>query len=236
MEPFERGLTALREHLLEMGSLAEDMILKSVKAVVARDDGLVEAVLAHEQEMDPLCIAIDDRCVTLLARHRPEGPDLRFVVAAIKINGELERIGDLAVNIALRARSLLAQPPVKPLTDITRLAVLAQEMVNRSLDAFVRRDPELARAVIDADARVDRMHDQVVRELLAYMTNDPAVIGRALDLLMSSRHLERIADRATNIAEGVIYIARGEDVREPGDKELKLGLRRATSVGGPDGS
>jgi phosphate transport system protein len=122
------------------------------------------------------------------------------------------------------------------LTDIPRLAVLAQEMVNRSLDAFVRRDPELARAVIDADDQVDRMHDRVFGELLAYMTSDPTVIGRALDLLITSRHLERIADRATNIAEGVIYIARGEDVREPGDKELKLGLRRATRFGGLEDS
>jgi phosphate transport system protein len=231
MEDFERALAELREHLLEMGSLAENMILKSVKAVVARDDGLVEAVLAHEQEMDPLCIAIDDRCVMLLARHQGEAPDLRFAVAAIKINGDLERVGDLTVNIALRARSLLAQPPLKPLTDIPRLAVLAQEMVNTSLDAFVRRDPELARSVIDADDRVDGLTDQVFRELLTYMTTDPPVIGRALDLLIVSRNLERIADHATNIAEGVIYIARGEDVRERGDKELKQGLRRRPGLG-----
>jgi phosphate transport system protein len=231
MEGVERALAELREHLLEMGTLAEAMILKSVKAVVARDDGLVEAVLAHEQEMDPLCIAIDDRCVTLLARHRPEAPALRFVVAAIKINADLERIGDLCVSIALRARSLLVQAPVKPLTDIPRLAVLAGEMVNQSLDAFVRRDPELARSVIEADDRVDRLHDQVSRELLAYMTSDPAVIGRALDLLITSRNLERIADHATNIAEDVIFVDRGEDVRERGDKELKRGLRRSPGPG-----
>jgi phosphate transport system protein len=232
VEPFGPTLADLRERLLEMGALAEHMILKSVKAVVARDDGLVEAVLAHEEEMDQLCIAIDDRCVTLLALHQPEAPDVRFVVAAIKINSDLERIGDLAVSIALRARSLLAEAPVKPLIDVPRLAVLAQAMVNKSLDAFVGRDPDLAREVIDADDKVDRLNDQVFRELLTYMTGDPTVIGRALDLLIASRNLERIADHATNIAEDVIYVTRGEDVRERGDKELKQGLRRRPGGGG----
>ena len=222
---FERELQALRERLLVMGGLAETMIHKSVKALVAREHALVEAVLAHEEEMDLLCIEIDDRCFTLLALRQPMASDLRFLVAGIKINSDLERIGDQAVSIALRARSLITQPEVKPLIDIPRMARLAQEMVRKSLDAFVRRETDLARTVIEADDEVDTLRDQVFRELLTYMMGDPATIPRALDLILVSRHLERIADHATNIAEDVIYIVRGEDVRERGDKELRKGLR-----------
>lgn len=222
---FERELQALKERLLAMGGLAETMIHKSVKALVDREEALVQAVLAHEEEMDLLCIEIDDRCFTLLALRQPMASDLRFLVAGIKINGDLERIGDQAVSIALRARALITQPPVKPLIDIPRMAGLSQEMVRKSLDAFVRRDPELARNVIETDDEVDNLRDQVFRELLTYMMSDPSTIPRALDLILISRHLERIADHATNIAEDVIYIVRGEDVRERGDKELKKGLR-----------
>lgn len=222
---FERELQALRERLLVMGGLAETMIGKSVKALVDRDEALIQAVLAHEEEMDLLCIEIDDRCFTLLALRQPMASDLRFLVAGIKINSDLERIGDQAVSIALRARSLIVQPPVKPLIDIPRMAHLAQEMVRKSLDAFVRRDPDLARSVIESDDEVDILRDQVFRELLTYMTADPTTIPRSLDLILISRNLERIADHATNIAEDVIYIVRGEDVRERGDKELRKGLR-----------
>jgi phosphate transport system protein len=222
---FEADLQALRERLLTMGSLAETMIHKSVSALVRRAEPLVQEVLAHEEEMDLLCIEIDDRCFTLLALQQPMASDLRFLVAAIKINSDLERIADQAVSIALRGRSLITQPEVKPLIDIPRMAQLAQEMVRKSLDAFVRRDAELARAVIDSDDAVDSLRDQVFRELLTYMMADTATIPRALALILVSRNLERIADHATNIAEDVIYIVRGEDVRERGDKELRKGLR-----------
>jgi len=223
---FERDLQTLRERLLVMGGLAETMISKSIKALVEREEALIEAVLAHEEEMDLLCIEIDDRCFTLLALRQPMASDLRFIVAGIKINGDLERIGDQAVNIALRTRSLIVQPPVKPLIDIPRMAHLSGEMVRKSLDAFVRRDPDLARGVIEADDEVDNLKDQVFRELLTYMMADPTTIPRAFDLILISRNLERIADHATNIAEDVIYIVRGEDVRERGDKELRKGLRQ----------
>lgn len=222
---FEKELQALKERLLAMGSLAETMIHKSVNALVKREDALVEAVLSHEEEMDLLCIEIDDRCFTLLALQQPMASDLRFLVAAIKINSDLERIGDQAVSIALRARSLITEPELKPLIDIPRMARLAQEMVRTSLDAFVRRETDLARSVIEADDEVDNLRNQVFRELLTYMMSDPATIPRALDLILISRNLERIADHATNIAEDVIYIVRGEDVRERGDKELRKGLR-----------
>ena len=222
---FEAELHALRNRLLAMGSLAETMIHKGIKALVDRDQGLVQAVLAHEEEMDLLCIEIDDRCFTLLALRQPMASDLRFLVGAIKINSDLERIGDQAVSIALRSRSLITQPQLKPLIDIPRMTGVVQEMVRYSLDAFVRQDPELARDVIDRDDEVDNLRDQIFRELLTYMMGDATTIPRAIDLILISRNLERIADHATNIAEDVIYIVRGEDVRERGDKELRKGLR-----------
>jgi phosphate transport system protein len=222
---FEEDLQAVRERLLAMGSLAESMIHKSVRALVERAESVVQEVLAHEEEMDLLCIEIDDRCFTLLALQSPMASDLRFLVGGIKINSDLERIADQAVSIALRAQSLITQPEVKPLIDIPRMARLAQDMVRRSLDAFVRRDAELARSVIEGDDEVDSLRDQVFRELLVYMMADTTTIPRALGLILISRNLERIADHATNIAEDVIYIVRGEDVRERGDKELRKGLR-----------
>jgi phosphate transport system protein len=210
---FEADLQELRERLLTMGSVAETMIHKSVAALVSRQEALVQEVLAHEEEMDLLCIEIDDRCFTLLALQQPMASDLRFLVGAIKINSDLERIADQTVSIALRAQTLITQPEVKPLIDIPRMARLAQEMVRKSLDAFVERDAELARRVIDADDDVDSLRDQVFRELLTYMMADTATIPRALALILVSRNLERIADHATNIAEDVIFIVSARDVR-----------------------
>jgi phosphate transport system protein len=222
---FEVELQALRNRLLTMGGLAETMIHKGIKALVDRKESLVQAVLAHEEEMDLLCIEIDDRCFTQMALHQPMASDLRLLVASIKINSDLERIGDQAVSIALRARSLLKQPQLKPLIDIPRMATIVQEMVRKSLDAFVQQDPELARYIIDRDDEVDNLRDQIFRELLTYMMGDTSTVPRALDLILISRNLERIADHATNISEDVIYIVQGEDVRERGDKELRKGLR-----------
>src|SRR3990172_4985930 len=165
---FDEQLKELREYLLAMGSLAETMIVKSVKALVDRSEALVQEVFAHEEEMDQRCIESD-----------------------------LERIGDLAVNIAHATTFIISQPLLKPLIDIPRMAQLCQEMVKRSLDAFVARDAELAMILIEADASIDLLRDQVFRELLTYMMTDPTTIPRALDLILVSRHLERIADHAT---------------------------------------
>jgi len=224
---FDEQLKELREGLLAMGSLAETMIVKSVKALVERSDALVQEVFAHEEEMDQRCIESDDRCFTLLALRQPMASDLRFIAAGIKINSDLERIGDLAVNIAQATTFIISQPLLKPLIDIPRMAQLCQEMVKKSLDAFVARDVELAMLVIESDDSIDRLRDQVFRELLTYMMSDPTTVPRALDLILVARHLERIADHATNIAEDVVYIVRGEDIRERGDKEIRKGLRRA---------
>ncbi len=228
---FDEELKTLKERLLVMGGLAETMIQTSIQALVERDEILIQRVYQQEETMDQLCIEIDDRCFTLLALRQPVASDLRFIAASIKLNSELERIGDLAVNTAREVSSLITQPFVKPLIDIPRMARLAQEMVRRSLDAFVKRDPELARLVIEADDEIDHLRDQVFRELLTYMMGDPSTIPRALDLILVSRHLERIADHATNIAEDVIYIVRGEDVRERGEKEIRKGLRRREQPG-----
>jgi phosphate transport system protein len=227
---FDEQLQELREHLLAMGSLAETMIVKSVKALVERSETLVQEVFVHEEEMDRRCIETDQRCFTLLALHQPMAGDLRFIAVAIKINSDIERIGDLAVNIAQATSVLITQPALKPLIDIPRIAQLCQEMVKKSLDAFVAQDPELARIVIESDDSVDLLRDQIFRELLTYMMTDPTIIPRALDLILVSRYLERIADHATNIAEDVVYIVRGEDVRERGDKEIRKGLRRPLDV------
>ena len=230
---FDEQLKELREGLLAMGSLAETMIVKSVKALVERSDALVQEVFAHEEEMDQRCIESDDRCFTLLALRQPMASDLRFIAAGIKINSDLERIGDLAVNIAQATTFIISQPLLKPLIDIPRMAQLCQEMVKKSLDAFVARDVELAMLVIESDDSIDRLRDQVFRELLTYMMSDPTTVPRALDLILVARHLERIADHATNIAEDVVYIVRGEDIRERGDKEIRKGLRRAAEHQAP---
>ena len=230
---FDEQLKELREGLLAMGSLAETMIVKSVKALVERSDALVQEVFAHEEEMDQRCIESDDRCFTLLALRQPMASDLRFIAAGIKINSDLERIGDLAVNIAQATTFIISQPLLKPLIDIPRMAQLCQEMVKKSLDAFVARDAELAMLVVESDDSIDRLRDQVFRELLTYMMSDPTTVPRALDLILVARHLERIADHATNIAEDVVYIVRGEDIRERGDKEIRKGLRRAAEHQAP---
>ena len=222
---FETELKELKESLLTMGGLAEAMIQASVQALVNRNAELAQEVFRYEEEMDQRCISLDDRSFKVLALWQPVASDLRFIAAGIKINSELERIGDLAVNIALRTLSLLKEPPIEPLIDMPKMAQLAQEMVKRSLDAFVSRNPDLARRVIEADDTIDGLRDRFFQELMKFMGREPDAIPRALELIFVSRNLERIADHATNIAEDVIYIVRGEDVRERGDKEIRKGIR-----------
>lgn len=222
---FETELRELKEGLLSMGGLAETMIQLSVQALVERNADLAREVLRYEEEIDQRCIDLDDRSFKLLALRQPVASDLRFIAAGIKINSELERIGDLAVNIAQGALALIQEPPIQVLVDIPKMAKLAQEMVKRSLDAFVTRNPDLARAVIEADDTVDYLRDHFFQELMSFMAREPEGISRAMSLILISRNMERIGDHATNIAEDVIYIARGEDVRERGDKEIRKGIR-----------
>ncbi len=223
---FDEELQQVKDRLLALGGLAEKMIGESISALLERDPGWIQAVYEHEEKADQLCVEIDDRCFKLLALRQPVASDMRFLVAGIKINADLERIADLAVNISNVASDLIGAPPLKPLIDIPRMAGRVQEMARQSLEAFVARNAELALSVIEADDEVDRLRDQIFRELLTYMMGDPATIPRALDLLLVSRNLERMGDHATNIAEDVIYLVRGEDIRERGDKEIRKGLRR----------
>jgi phosphate transport system protein len=220
MEPVERvvrhfqeELDQLKMRLLEMGGAAEEHVRLAIRGLVDRDSDLIERVLVSDERINSLHIEIDSRCFTLLALHQPMAADLRTIVAAVKINTDLERVGDLAVNIAEAARRYATHPPVKKLIDIPRMASIAQEMLRDALDAFVRRDVALAQDVLNEDDRLDSLKTQIFRELLTYMLQDPSTIEPALDLILVSRHLERIGDHATNIAEDVIFIVSAKDVR-----------------------
>jgi phosphate transport system protein len=210
---FQEELEQLKTRLLEMGGLAEEQVRLAVKALMERDRELVALALNGDEPINRLHIEIDGRCFTLLALHQPMAADLRTIVAAVKINTDLERVGDLAVNIAEAARRYAIHPPVKKLIDIPRMASIAQEMLRDALDAFVRRDVALAQDVLNEDDRLDSLKTQIFRELLTYMLQDPSTIEPALDLILVSRHLERIGDHATNIAEDVIFIVSAKDVR-----------------------
>jgi phosphate transport system protein len=210
---FEDELEILQQRLLSMGGLAEDRMGDSVRAVTQRDPALVDRILAGDEPINALHIEIDDRCFKLLALHQPMAADLRAIVAAVKINTDLERVGDLAVNIAEAAKRYLQHPPVKPLIDIPRMGDIAQRMLRDALDAFVRGDTKLAEAVLAADDTLDALKTQIFRELLTFMLSEPSTIEPALDLILISRHLERIGDHATNIAEDVIFMVSARDVR-----------------------
>ena len=210
---FEEELEMLQQRLLSMGGLAEDRMGASVKAVTERDPVLVERILIGDEPINALHIEIDDRCLKLLALRQPMAADLRAIVAAVKINTDLERVGDLAVNIAEAAKRYLQHAPVKPLIDIPRMGDIAQRMLRDALDAFVRRDIRLAEAVLVADDTLDTLKTQIFCELLTFMLSEPSTIEPSLDLILISRHLERIGDHATNIAEDVIFMVSARDVR-----------------------
>jgi phosphate transport system protein len=210
---FEAELQTLKNRLLTMGALVEERAHQAVKALVNRSQEQAEQIIASDKEVNDLQIDIDDRCLKLLATQTPLASDLRLITSAMKINSDLERIGDQAVNIAENVVKLLPQPPLKPLIDIPRMAEIAQQMTRDALDSFVKRDVNLAREVLRRDDEVDSLKDQVFRELLTYMMADPGTIQRALALILISRNLERIADHATNIAEDVIFLVEAKDVR-----------------------
>jgi phosphate transport system protein len=210
---FHEELEALKGRLLEMGGLAEERVRQALEGLVTRDVALIEQVMRGDEPLNQLHVEIDNRCFRLLALHQPMATDLRAIVAAVKINSDLERVGDLAVNIAEASRRYVDHPPVKQLIDIPAMGSIAQAMLRDALDAYVRRDTELARRVLDEDDRLDALKSQVFRELLDYMLRDPGTVEPSLDLLLISRHLERIGDHATNIAEDVIFMVSALDVR-----------------------
>jgi phosphate transport system protein len=210
---FEAELQNLRNQLLTMGGLVEERVHRAVHSLVHRGEQDAQRIIATDKEVNDLQMDIDNRCLRLLATQTPLAVDLRLITSAMKINADLERIGDQAVNIAESVLVLIPQPPLKPLIDIPRMAAIAEKMIRDALDAFVKRDAELARDVLRRDDEVDELKDQVFRELLTYMMADPGTIQRALSLILIGRNLERIADHATNIAEDVIFIAEAKDVR-----------------------
>jgi phosphate transport system protein len=212
---FDRELGDLKNLLLHMAAVAENQIDRVIQELVQRDSGVAEPVVRQEEELNRYQLDIDEAVLKLMATQQPVATDLRFLVAATRINSELERIGDLAINITENVETLLEQPPLKPLIDIPRMAELARKMVRESLLSFVKEDVLLAQSVISSDDEVDALKEQVIRELLTYMMSDPRTIERALALILIARHLERIADHATNIAQDVIYLIQGRDVRHP---------------------
>jgi phosphate transport system protein len=213
---FEKELERLKETLLRLGSRAELSIEEALRALTQRDTDLARRVIENDEEIDQLELEVDQICTDLMALRQPLARDLRFIIMALKIAPELERIGDLAGNISERAIELAAEPQLKPLIDIPRMAGLAREMVRLSLDAFVRHDAEAARAVIKRDDQVDALMEQLFRELLSYMLDDPHAIGRGLRLMMVGKYLERIGDGATNICEMVVYLVEGRMIRHGG--------------------
>ncbi|RKX70787.1 phosphate transport system regulatory protein PhoU [candidate division WOR-3 bacterium] len=211
---FEERLTELKEKLLLQASQVEEMVSKSIKALLERDESIITEILERDEiRVNEREVEIEDLALTILARYQPEASYLRTIMAVIKINNDLERIGDHAVNIAEHAMYLLPRPMVKPLIDLPRMAEIAGVMLKESLDAFSQGDENLAIRVCRKDEVVDGLYDQIVRELLTYMIGDPSTIERALKLILVARDLERIADLATNIAEESVYTVTGDIIR-----------------------
>jgi phosphate transport system protein len=210
---FHEELEALKQTLLAMGGLVEDQIRRVMRALLERDDVIAREVIERDRQVNAYDVEVDEQCVGLLALHQPAAGDLRFITTAMKIVTDLERIGDQAVNIAQRVLELNREPQLKPYIDLPRMAERAQRMVKESLDAFVARDTALARQICGEDAEVDALKEQIFRELLTFMMEDPRTIPRAIRVILISRFLERVADHATNIAEMVVYLVEGKMVR-----------------------
>ena len=212
---FREELEMLQGRLLEMGGLAEERVRAAVQGLVSRDPVLIDKVLSGDEPVNQLHIEVDNRCFRLLALHQPMATDLRAIVAAVKINTDLERVGDLAVNIAEASKRYITHAPVKQLIDIPQMGEIAQAMLRDALDSYVKRDTALAHQVLNEDDRLDSLKTQVFRDLLTHMLRDQGTVEPALDLILISRHLERIGDHATNVAEDVIFMVSALDVRHP---------------------
>jgi phosphate transport system protein len=210
---FHEELDQVKEKTLKLGSLVEAMVENAVSSLVDRDSSLAEETIASDRKVDTLEVEINEDCIRLLALQQPAAKDLRFITTAMKITTDLERMADQAVNICQRAIELNEEPQLKPYIDIPIMSQLSQKMMREALDAFVRRDAELARQVIPEDNKVDALKNQIFRELLTFMMEDPRTIPRAIRLILVSRHLERIADHATNVAEMVVFLVEGKNIR-----------------------
>jgi phosphate transport system protein len=214
---FEEDIRQIKRQVLEMGGDVEAMIADATSSIVDRDMDARSRVLVQEETVNRLQNAIDEACLRVFALHQPLAGDLRFLAAVLKMTADLERIGDLTVNITQAAQRLMNEPPLKPYVDLPRMAALAADMVHKGLDALVDQDEQLARQVLLADEEVDALKDQMFRELLTFMMEDAHKIPICLQLIFVSKHYERIADHATNIAEEVIYYVSGRDIRHHQD-------------------
>jgi phosphate transport system protein len=210
---FEKELHALKENLLKMGALVEQAIANAIKSLVENDSDLAEKTIHSDSEIDELEIKLEEMAIRLLALRQPMAKDLRFIVKGTKIVTDLERMGDLAVNICERALELNKEPTLKPYIDLPRMAEKAQFMLKEALDAFVREDTEIALKVCQDDQLIDDLNNQIFRELLTFMLEDPRTISRAIRISFISKYIERIADHATNIAEDVVYMVKAKDIR-----------------------
>jgi phosphate transport system protein len=210
---FDEELKLLKEKILRMGALVEDQARNSIKSLVERDSDLARQVIKNDHLVNAMDVEVDEDCLSLIALHQPMAIDLRFITTAMKISTELERMSDLAENISERAIELNEEPQLKPYIDIPRMATHAQRMVKEALDAFVNRDGALARKVCRDDDFIDDLTDQIFRELLSFMMEDPHTITRAVRITFVAKYLERLADHATNIAELVVYLVEGKIIR-----------------------
>jgi phosphate transport system protein len=216
---FDEELKELNKEILQMGALAQEAIYKSVESLKNRDKTQAQEVISTDNRLDELELTIDERCIDLIARYQPMAGDLRFITTGMKINAELERIADLAVDISQRVLQLVDKPLLKPLIDIPKLSTVAQNMVRDAIDAFINKNVELAKKVVFSDSEADKLRNLVQEELINnYLARDPSTAGRAVPLLLIARHLERICDHTTNIAEDVIYMVEGEVVKHHPEK------------------
>lgn len=212
---FDEELSALKDQLLAMGGLVEKHIAESMRALTDRDPERARRVIEDDRQVNLMELQIDEQCVRMLALRQPAASDLRFIAASLKIVTDLERIGDLAVNMAERALSLANEPPLRAVVDLPKMASAAQVMLQQVLDAFVTRDADKAERVMVADDQIDQWLVEVFDELRSEMGRDPAAINRCISTIFFAKHIERLADHTTNIAEMVIYLVRGTDVRHP---------------------
>ncbi len=213
MAIFDEELMRLKEMILKMGAMVESSIKDSVKALVERNDGMAKTVIEKDHQINALDVQIDEECIRLIALMQPKAGDLRFITTAMKITTDLERMGDMAVNIAGRALELNKEPILKPYIDIPHMSQISQGMTRDALDALVNRDKKLAMDVIMRDDEVDDLKYGIFEELISYMVRDPNTVSRAMKISFVAQYLERIADHATNIAEMVIYLVEGKIIR-----------------------
>lgn len=214
---FEDDLRELKEKILKMGGIVESMVHKSVQSLIDRDSNLAKQVIESDAEVNHLEMEIDDRCVSLLALHQPAASDLRFITIGLRASKDLERMGDLAVNISEQSIELNREQPLDPYKDLPRMATMTQQMVKQALDAFIDRNASLAEQVCKMDDQVDDYNGRIFNELIGMMETDRTAVGRGTRLILAARHLERIADHATNIAEEVVFLVTGNDIRHGGE-------------------